>query len=351
MNQQDYNVTRVHLHTEALDERCMEEEQATVELKKPSRFNLKQVSKLTLVRRIVQIFVIIFLNSVLWSSVFSTDLSFFQTLFRYVPFLSSPRSTFSDSGGFLEIILGSLVAQVFPFLMFGLTIIIAIVFGRASCGWMCPAGFVQDIFGWAGQVTNNSRQVSVTSHPFLSHIKNWILGLLLFVTIWFIIITDETTTKLLMETLGDFAKNPLGFWSLDEFLFVFVPKMTNELAVNQNLNYLTDNWIFIIQGLFYLVVMILAFYFPRSYCRYLCPYGALVRPFSKHSIIALSRNPTKCVGRKECGSCELACPMQIRILDEPYAKISGNGECILCGKCKDACDRKEYDAIELSFFK
>jgi ferredoxin-type protein NapH len=351
MNQQDYNLTRVQLHTGAIDERCMEEEQATVEQKRTSRFSFKQVSKLTLMRRIVQIFVIVFLNAVLWGGVFSADLSFFTSLFRYVPFLSSPRSTFSDSGGFLEIILGSLVAQIFPYLLLGLVIIIAIVFGRASCGWMCPAGFIQDIFGWAGEVTNNSRQVSVTTHPYLVHVKNWILGILLFVTAWFIIITDKTTIKLLQETLGDFAKDPLGFWSLDEFLFVFVPRTTNELAVNQNFEYLTDNWLFIVQGLFYLVVVIICFYFPRSYCRYLCPYGALVRPFAKHSIIGVSRNPTKCVGRKECGDCELACPMQIRILDEPYAKISGNGECILCGKCVDACNKKEYNAIELSFFK
>jgi ferredoxin len=76
-----------------------------------------------------------------------------------------------------------------------------------------------------------------------------------------------------------------------------------------------------------------------------------VRPFAKHSIITLSRNPIKCVGRKECGACELTCPMQIRILDEPFARISGDGECILCGKCKDACHKVGHDAIELSFFK
>lgn len=322
---------------------------------------ISQVSKLTLVRRIVQIFVIVFLNAVLWGSLFSTDLSFFESLFRYVPFLSSPRSTFSDSGGFLEMFLGSFTRPFddlvlhpewrYPVFLLGLVIIVAIVFGRSACGWMCPTGFIQDVFGWAGEVTNNSRQVSVTSHPFLSRIKNWILVLLLVFIVPFALITDKTTHTLYLQTLGDFGKNPLGFWSLDEFLFVFVPRITSELAVNQNFEYLTNNWLFIVQGLFYLIVVILAFYFPRSYCRYLCPYGALARPFAKHSIIALSRNPTKCVGRKECGACELACPMQIRILDEPYAKISGDGECILCGKCKDACDKKEYGAIELSFFK
>ncbi|NMC04828.1 MAG: 4Fe-4S binding protein [Candidatus Lokiarchaeota archaeon] len=327
------------------------EQQDTVDAHQNVRFNLRQVTKLTLVRRIVQIFVIIFLNAVLWGSIFSTDLSFFETLFRYVPFLSSPRSTFSNSGGFLEIMLGSLVARITPFLVLGLVIIVAILFGRSPCGWMCPAGFIQDIFGWAGEATNNCRQVSVTSHPFLLRIKNWILGLLLLFIVPFIFITDNPTYTLYLQTLGDFAKSPLSFWSLDEFLFVFVPKVTNELAMKQNLDYLANNWLFIVQGLFYFIIVILAFYYPRVYCRYLCPYGALARPFAKHSIVALSRNPTKCVGRKECGECERVCPMQIRILDEPYARISGNGECILCGRCKDACDKKEYDAIELSFFK
>ncbi|MBN2153392.1 MAG: 4Fe-4S binding protein [Candidatus Lokiarchaeota archaeon] len=325
-------------------------EQETIEAKTSLRARIAGVSKLTLARRVVQIFVIVFLNAVFWGGVFSTDLSFFESLFRYVPFLSSPRSPLSDSGGFLEVMLGTFVSRVFPFLLIGLVIMVTVVFGRSTCGWMCPAGFIQDIFGWAGEVTNNSKQVSVTSHPFLSRVKNWILVLLLVFIVPFAFITDDPTYTLYLQTLGDFGKNPLGFWSLDEFFFVFVPTVSNQLASN-NLDYLTNNWLVIVQGLFYLIVVILTFYFPRSYCRYLCPYGALTRPFAKHAIIALARNPAKCPGRKECGACELACPMQIRILDEPYAKISGDGECILCGKCKDACDKMGYGAIELAFFK
>nr|MDO8113300.1 4Fe-4S binding protein [Candidatus Sigynarchaeota archaeon] len=309
------------------------------------------VGKITIVRRIVQIFVIIFLNAVFWDSFLKIDLSFFQSMFRFVPFLSSPRSTFSDSGGFLELMLGSMVARIVPFLLFGLIIFVTIVFGRATCGWLCPAGLIQDLFGWAGIATKNNREMGITTHAYVSRLKNWILGLILLFIVPFLFIADNNTYLQYVQVLGDFGKNPLGFWSLDEFLFVFVPTITQDIATSGNLELLLSNWLYIVQGFFYLIIMILTFYYPRFYCRYLCPYGAITRPFAKHAITALSRNPTKCVGRKECGKCEKACPMQIRILDESYTRISGNGECILCGNCKQVCDKEKYQAIELSFFK
>jgi len=309
------------------------------------------VSKITLARRVVQIFVIIFLNAVFWGNILKVDLSFFQSLFQFVPFISSPRSTFSNSGGFVELILGSMANQIFPFLLLGILMIVTITFGRASCGWMCPAGFIQEIFGWAGEVTGNSHELSLPTHTFFLRLKNWILVLVFFFFVPFLFIIDTATYQQYLQVLGDFGKDPLGFWSLDSFLFVLVPNVALQIAKTGNADYLVSNWLYILQGFFYLIIMIFSFYYPRVYCRYLCPYGAITRPINKFSIIALSRNLTKCVGRKACGKCEKACPMQIRILDDPYTRISGNGECILCGRCKEACDNARYDAIELSFFK
>jgi ferredoxin-type protein NapH len=313
--------------------------------------SLSGVSKITLARRIVQLFVFIFLNAVFWGTILNVDLYFFQTLFQFVPFISSPRSTFSNSGGFVELILGSLGAQVFPFLIIGVLILLTITFGRASCGWMCPAGFIQDLFGWAGQITGNSRELGLQSHTFFLRLKNWILVLIFFFFVPFIFIVDAGTYKQYLQVLGDFGKDPLGFWSLDSFLFVLAPNIITQIATNANADYLLSNWLYILESFFYLIIIILGFYYPRVYCRYLCPYGAISKPIAKYAIITLSRNPTKCVGRKACGKCERACPMQIRILDDPYTRISGSGECILCGKCKETCDNIKYNAIELSFFK
>ncbi len=307
--------------------------------------------QITITRRIVQVFVFIFLNATFWASVLSVDLSTFEGIFKFVPFLSSPRSEFSNSGGFLELIFGSMVARVFPFFLFGLLMLVSVVFGRATCGWLCPAGFVQDIFAWVGHVTKSVRDVSLETHRFLLKLKNYLLALLFIMIVPFLFITDNTIYNDYLNVLGDFGKNPLGFWSLDEYVFAFLPRLGKGLIDSANLDFLFSNWVYIIQAFFYLFIIVLSFYYPRVYCRYICPYAAISRPFAKFSVVALSRNPARCVGRKACGKCEQVCPMQIRLLDDPYTKISGNGECIACGKCMEACNKTGYHAVELSFFK
>nr|MDO8119001.1 4Fe-4S binding protein [Candidatus Sigynarchaeota archaeon] len=320
----------------------------TTEIKPASRFQGMQI---TIARRIVQVFVFIFLNATFWSSVLGTDLVTFENIFKFVPFLSSPRSEFSNSGGFLELIFGSMVARVFPFFLFGLLMFITVMFGRASCGWLCPAGFFQDIIAWIGHVTKSARDVGLEAHRFFIKLKNYLLLLLFIIIVPFLFIANNTIYNDYLNVLGDFGKNPLGFWSLDEYVFVFLPRLGKGLLDNNGLDFLFSNWVFIIQAFFYLFIIVLSFYYPRMYCRYLCPYAAITRPFAKFSVVALSRNPARCVGRKSCGKCETVCPMQIRLLDDPYTKISGNGECISCGKCMEACNKAGYNAVELSFFK
>lgn len=304
--------------------------------------------KITIVRRLVQVFVLIFLNAAFWGSVLGANLSVFEVLFRFVPFISSPRSGFSNSGGFLELMMGSMVMQVVPFLLFGLIVLVTVVFGRVSCGWLCPAGFIQDIVGWAGKVTRNARPMGLDAHRFLSKVKTYILVLIMVFIVPGVFIYDAALYGDYLVVLGDFGKNPLGFWSMDEFFFVFVPRVFGNLASGSDgMAELLSNWAVLLQGFLFLVIVVLTFYYPRFYCRYMCPYGAISRPVAKFSIATLARNPAKCVGRKECGVCEDVCPMQVRILDDPYNRISGNGECVLCGKCMEVCP---HGAVELGFF-
>lgn len=79
--------------------------------------------------------------------------------------------------------------------------------------------------------------------------------------------------------------------------------------------------IFVLQGLF-----------ERSFCRYLCPMGAVfalmpVLPFSQ-----FKRVRGRC-GSKPCNRCLHGCPMGIY----PDADAGCSGECIACGKCAGAC--------------
>ncbi|MCK4287218.1 MAG: 4Fe-4S binding protein [Candidatus Lokiarchaeota archaeon] len=146
--------------------------------------------------------------------------------------------------------------------------------------------------------------------------------------------------------LGDLGENPMGYFSLSEYIFVFFPNMIRDMILTGSLQPLFSNLLVFIIFIFYLVVIVLSVWYPRIYCRYICPFGAVASAVGEYSFLKLSRNPVKCVGRSECGICERVCPKQIRMLDEPFEFFTGKGECNFCLKCKELCP---YDAISIKF--
>jgi polyferredoxin len=94
------------------------------------------------------------------------------------------------------------------------------------------------------------------------------------------------------------------------------------------------------------IILIVCIYIGRAWCRWFCPLGALLGVMTPLAIIGVQRNLSKCLGKK-CRQCEVACPMGVPLLREPWAKIR-DSNCIMCMKCWEACDE---GAITLSFFK
>jgi polyferredoxin len=66
----------------------------------------------------------------------------------------------------------------------------------------------------------------------------------------------------------------------------------------------------------------------RSFCRVICPLGALWGMAGKVSVLRM-RVEDSCI---RCGKCREVCPMDIAIYMEP-----GSSECIRCGRCIDIC--------------
>jgi polyferredoxin len=75
------------------------------------------------------------------------------------------------------------------------------------------------------------------------------------------------------------------------------------------------------------------------WCRYLCPYGALLGLASFLSPNKIKRNPVSCI---DCGLCSKACPSFIRV-DKVKTVLSD--ECTSCFSCIDACP--VADTLEL----
>jgi Fe-S-cluster-containing hydrogenase component 2 len=70
---------------------------------------------------------------------------------------------------------------------------------------------------------------------------------------------------------------------------------------------------------------------PYSWCRYLCPYGALLGAASLLSPLKVTRHAASCI---DCGLCTRACPSRLPV--ERLGRVRSD-ECFACLSCVAAC--------------
>ncbi|TFF99459.1 MAG: 4Fe-4S binding protein [Promethearchaeota archaeon] len=304
--------------------------------------------KISIWRRIVQIIAFIVINYVIIEAIFSINLKSFEVFLKALPFLNSPRNPLSKGAGFVEYLFYSMAKGEFPFFIIALFLLFILFTNRFFCGWICPIGTIQDGLSTLGA---KNKTVKKETHENLLKFKYFLIVLLLIIIVPLGITktTDIAFHNDYKENLGSWAEQPVGFFSLSEYIFVFFPNLMTEIFENWEQTALeplfSDFWVFFF-FLFYLIVIMLAIFYPRVYCKYMCPFGAIAARLSRYSFLKLTRSPVRCVGRADCGICERVCPKQVRILDEPYEFFTGNGECNLCLRCKEKCP---HNAIDIRF--
>ncbi|MFO8019749.1 MAG: 4Fe-4S binding protein [Promethearchaeia archaeon] len=306
------------------------------------KINLKE-KKVTIARRIVQTIAFLLINYVIIELIFSINLKGFEGFIKILPILNSPRNPLSDGAGMLEYIYYFFIEGVFPFFISGALILILLFTNRFFCGWVCPIGFIQDLLC---KIPKETKRVSIENHNSLVKLKYLIVILItiIIVPLGVTKLTDLVFYFQYKQNLGQMAQKPLGYFSLSEFIFVFLPDLFGQIWEAAELSPLFSDWFIFLYFAFYIIVLIITVYYPRAYCRYICPFGGVASAVSDYSFVTLSRSPVKCVGRKKCGVCERVCPKQIRILDEPFEFFTGSGECNMCLECLESCP---YDAIKI----
>lgn len=299
----------------------------------------------TIIRHFVQIVAFILINYIMLELIFSINLIGLEGLFKILPILNSPRNPISKGAGILEYAFFSITEGIIPIFLLGVFILIILFTNRFFCGWICPIGAIQDA---CAAIPTKKRTLKISTHNSLLKIKYAIIIFLIILLIP-LGITYSTNISFYIDfrnNLGDFGDKPLSYFSLSEYIFVFFPDLVKEILQRGNLVPLFTNFLVFFISIFYLIIIVLSVWYPRVYCRYLCPFAALSSAISDYSFLKLSRSPVKCVGRTECGICEKVCPKQIRILDEPFEFFTGKGECNYCLKCKEKCP---YNAIDIKF--
>lgn len=189
------------------------------------------------------------------------------------------------------------------FFIFLAIVLVSIVFGKAFCSWLCPVGFLSELIGDFGKKIfgKDLRLPGFLDYP-LRSLKYLMLGFL-FYSVFFLMSTTA---------LQAFLDSPYNLVSDIKMYYFFADISRFSLIV--------------IGVLFLLSIVLRGFW-----CRYLCPYGALLGITSLLSPNKIKRNPISCI---DCGLCNKACPAFIKV-DKVKAVISD--ECTTCLNCVDAC--------------
>lgn len=232
---------------------------------------------------------------------------------------------------------------IFPFLVFGITLIIGGIFGRMLCGWVCAFGFFQDLLK---KVPVKKLKISKPLNKGLRDIRA--------VIFWAVIIIagfvgyKELIGESVTTGFGNFANQPWTPLNPAATLFVFFFYLIFwRYYPGGDPDFSASTWTFMFyfRIILLLAVVVLSIFIPRFYCRYVCPTGYVMGFTAKYSLIGIARNPARCT---KCGKCEDMCEkeaMQVPILDYSYERVR-DPNCTNCGACLDACP---HGAIHFKF--
>jgi polyferredoxin len=281
------------------------------------------------------------ISLVIFFILFNAVLFGFESLPLLLPVLISLGSPAKTAGGAFAAMQQMFYEAIFPWLPLASFFIVAVLLGRTLCGWVCPFGFIQEILSY---LKRKHKEISPRTHKDMIYLKYVVLGIALFISITVSATALMGIGRTYKDALGVFAQAPFNTLSPHDTLFAVLPKMTFN-AFSSEVPFLDLlGGIAALPALFWARLIILglvlafAYYTPRSFCRYLCPVGAIMALLNHFSFLGLKRDVVHCT-KEGCRSCVEVCPMKVPILDLPWEKFT-HPECIYCLECVDACSTK-----------
>lgn len=192
----------------------------------------------------------------------------------------------------------------------GWAVLISFLLRKSFCGWFCPVGTISELFWKIGRKMfgKNFKIPAVVDIP-LRGLKYILLGFFL----WAI-------STMTVDQIATFMHSP--YYKLSDVKMLhFFTRMG---------------------GITFVVLWVLVFLsllFKNFWCRYLCPYGALLGLFALADPTHIRRSEDNCI---DCKQCDSVCPSHLKISKK---ETIYNAECIGCMDCVRACPKQ--DTLEM----
>jgi polyferredoxin len=179
---------------------------------------------------------------------------------------------------------------------------IAFLFRKAFCSWLCPVGtFSEYLWKLGRKLFRRNFQLARWADIPLRGLKYVLLGFF----VW-------AVSSMSANAIAGFMQSPYGIVADVKMLNFF--RFIGET------------------GLVVLGILLLASVLVQNFwCRYLCPYGALLGLASVFSPLRIRRNPKTCI---DCAKCAQACPSALPV--DKLVSIK-SAECTGCLECVAVC--------------
>jgi ferredoxin-type protein NapH len=221
---------------------------------------------------------------------------------------------------------GSIIAfgliRRIPYYISGVIGLAAVSAGRGFCGWACPFGYMQDLLyrirSWKWDLPR-----------FANSLK---YALLVLLVIALPIALGGGKAKTSTERITGESSGAIDYCGLvcpAGTAEAGVPSLITSKAIRAQASWRTYSKLGILA-----VVLGLAVVSRRSFCRALCPLGALMALSCGLSLLRLETDPEKCT---RCRRCVKVCPTASRIVPETAGGKEASAECVMCLDCVRDC--------------
>jgi len=199
--------------------------------------------------------------------------------------------------------------------IFAAALVLALVLKKGFCGWICPVGAISDsVWKLGKKIFGRNFAVPRYADYGLRSVKYILMAFFIYV-----VVLKMPAPAILRFIEGDYYK------IADVKMLFFFTEMTATTAVSLSL------------------LFVLSLFYKNFWCRYLCPYGALLGLVSFFSPLKITRNDQACI---HCGKCTKNCPSLL-----PVEQLNSvrSPECTGCLTCVSHCPAK--GALDVSLMK